>query len=388
MPADPDPKPIELSVVIPTFNEVHNVAEIVKRLDSALSGISWEVIFVDDLSPDGTADAVRQLARSDQRVRLISRHNRRGLSSAVVEGGLAAASDVIAVMDGDLQHDESILPELYEKVVSGEAAIASASRFLDEDRPEGLASDQRVKISNTGIQLANRLFDLDMSDPLTGFFVMRREVLLRALPELSEIGFKVLLDIIAASRPRPKVVELPFRFRERLHGESKLDSGVLYEFLLFFIEKKISRYVPLPARFISFALINSIGILCHLAVFLFVERLFGATFAVAQLVATLAALTFNYTVNNAVTYNDRRLRGVDFYVGFVMFAVLCSVGIFANIGVATMLHHQYGELIDLAPAMAGALITVVWNYVATQAFVWGRVRYPDLVSRKSERVKS
>ncbi|MES0826907.1 glycosyltransferase family 2 protein [Ruegeria sp. SCP11] len=379
---------IALSVVVPTFNEVRNVAELVNKLDSALDGISWEIIFVDDASPDGTADAVRKLARTDRRVRLISRHNRRGLSSAVVEGGLAAASDVVAVMDGDLQHDETILPKLYEKVASGEASIASASRFLAEEKPSGLSSETRVKISNTGIRLANRLFNLDMTDPLTGFFVFRREVLLRALPDLSEIGFKILLDLIAASRPRPKVVELPFMFRERVHGESKLDTGVLYEFFLFFIEKKISRFLPLPARFISFAMINCVGIICHMIVFIAVERLFGATFAASQLMATFVALTFNYSANNAITYNDRRLRGVDFYFGFVIFAVLCSVGIFANIGVATMLHDQYNNMIDLAPAMAGALITVVWNYVATQAFVWGRVRYPFLASRKSERANS
>ncbi|CUH42778.1 glycosyltransferase [Ruegeria atlantica] len=382
------PDQIALSVVVPTFNEVRNVAEVVNKLSTALVGISWEVIFVDDASPDGTADAVRELARKDRRVRLISRHNRRGLSSAVVEGGLAAASDVVAVMDGDLQHDETILPKLYEKVASGEASIASASRFLAEEKPSGLSSETRVKISNTGIRLANRLFNLDLSDPLTGFFAFRRDVLLRALPNLSEIGFKILLDLIAASQPRPKVVEVPFMFRERLHGESKLDMGVLYEFFLFFIEKKISRFLPLPARFISFAMINCVGIFLHMIVFIFAERLFGASFATSQITATMVALTFNYSANNAITYNDRRLRGSDFYLGFVIFALLCSVGIFANIGVATMLHDQYTNVIDLAPAMAGALVTVVWNYVATQAFVWGRVRYPVFVSQKSERAKS
>lgn len=365
--------PLLLSVIVPTFNERDNVAEFVRRLDATLSDISWEIIFVDDASPDGTADRVRALACHDRRVRLISRHNRRGLSSAVVEGILAAAADIVAVMDGDLQHDESVLPAMVERIQSGDADLVSASRFLSEDGADGLSSDTRLAISNSGIRLANGVFGLGMSDPLTGFFVVRRDVVLRALPELSELGFKILMDIIISSHPRPRIVEVPFRFRERQHGESKLDNRVLYDFFLFFLEKKVSRLIPVPARFISFAMINSIGILVHLAAFLPLSA--GLGFARAQLVATLIAMAFNYTVNNEVTYSDRKLRGQKFYAGFVIFATLCSLGVIANVGVASMLHQGYPGLMALLPAAAGAFVTVVWNYVATNVFVWGRGRF-------------
>ena len=365
--------PLLLSVIVPTFNERDNVAEFVRRLDATLSDISWEIIFVDDASPDGTADRVRALACHDRRVRLISRHNRRGLSSAVVEGILAAAADIVAVMDGDLQHDESVLPAMVQRIQSGDADLVSASRFLSEDGADGLSSDTRLAISNSGIRLANGVFGLGMSDPLTGFFVVRRDVVLRALPELSELGFKILMDIIISSHPRPRIVEVPFRFRERQHGESKLDNRVLYDFFLFFLEKKVSRLIPVPARFISFAMINSIGILVHLAAFLPLSA--GLGFARAQLVATLIAMAFNYTVNNEVTYSDRKLRGQKFYAGFVIFATLCSLGVIANVGVASMLHQGYPGLMALLPAAAGAFVTVVWNYVATNVFVWGRGRF-------------
>jgi len=365
--------PLLLSVIVPTFNERDNVAEFVRRLDATLSDISWEIIFVDDASPDGTADRVRALACHDRRVRLISRHNRRGLSSVVVEGILAAAADIVAVMDGDLQHDESVLPAMVERIQSGDADLVSASRFLSEDGADGLSSDTRLAISNSGIRLANGVFGLGMSDPLTGFFVVRRDVVLRALPELSELGFKILMDIIISSHPRPRIVEVPFRFRERQHGESKLDNRVLYDFFLFFLEKKVSRLIPVPARFISFAMINSIGILVHLAAFLPLSA--GLGFARAQLVATLIAMAFNYTVNNEVTYSDRKLRGQKFYAGFVIFATLCSLGVIANVGVASMLHQGYPGLMALLPAAAGAFVTVVWNYVATNVFVWGRGRF-------------
>ncbi|MDP1556929.1 MAG: glycosyltransferase, partial [Hyphomonas sp.] len=289
-----------LSVVVPTFNERENVPELVRRLDKVLVGQDWEVIFVDDNSLDGTADVIRELSRRDKRVRLIARHNRRGLSSAVIEGALAASSDIVAVMDGDLQHDESVLPRMLQIITSGEAELVSASRFLTEDGAAGLSSDTRVKISNTGNSLSNLLFKLNMTDPLTGFFMMRRNVVLRALPELSEIGFKVLIDLIVSAKPRPKVKEVAFQFRSRLHGESKLDNRVMYDFFLFFIEKKVSRYIPVPARFISFALVNSIGILVHMAILMPAVSLAGMAFNSAQLMATVFAMLFNYTANNAL----------------------------------------------------------------------------------------
>lgn len=373
-----------VSVVIPTFNERENISELVRRLDAALDGQVWEAIFVDDNSTDGTADAVREIARRDSRVRLISRHNRRGLSSAVIEGALAAASDVIAVMDGDLQHDEAVLPRMLEIIESGEADLVSASRFLSEDGAEGLSSDTRVKISNTGNALSNFLFRLEMTDPLTGFFMMRRSVVNNALPRLSEIGFKVMIDLIVSNKPRPRVREVPFKFRSRLHGESKLDNRVLYDFFLFFVEKKISRYIPIPARFISFSLVNAVGIGVHMAVLVPLVSLSQVAFNSAQLVATMIAMLFNYTVNNALTYRDRQLKGASYYAGFIMFALLCSVGVLGNIGVASIIHEQYDSLFYVLPAMAGAFITVVWNYIATQAFVWGndRLRRPVLRSQQ------
>jgi dolichol-phosphate mannosyltransferase len=366
--------PIQLSVVVPTFNERDNVPAIVERLDRTLSDIGWEVIFVDDSSPDGTAAAVRTLARTDPRVRLISRHNRRGLSSAVVEGGLAAAGDVVAVMDGDLQHDESVLPELYRRVAGGEADIAAASRFLATGTTEGLSSREREQMSNTGIKLANFCFGLKLTDPLTGFFAMRREALERATPNLSALGFKILLDVITSLKPRPKVVEVPFTFRAREHGESKLDNRVMYDFFLFFLEKMIGRFVPVPARFLSFAVVNGFGILLHLAILVPAVSVFGVGFDRAQLGATVVSMFSNYALNNAITYHDVSLKGWRFWFGFVVFAALCSVGIFANVGVASMLHREFAGLLYVLPALAGAFITVVWNYVATKFFVWGRAK--------------
>jgi dolichol-phosphate mannosyltransferase len=363
---------IQLSVVVPTYNERGNVALVIASLDRVLQSIAWEVIFVDDASPDKTAEVVRSLARHDPRVRLIYRHNRRGLSSAVVEGGMAASGDVIAVMDGDMQHDETVLPELYRRVASGDADIAAASRFLGDGVKDGLVTDRRVRISATGITFANRFFGLDLTDPLTGFFATRRETLDRALPDLSALGFKILLDLITATVPRPRVIEVPFRFRARAQGESKLDRRVMYDFFLFLLEKKIGRYFRVPARFLSFAIVNGLGILVHLILLAAAFSLFGLSFPLAQLVATIASMFFNFTMNNLITYNNAQLKGARFWRGFVVFSLLCSIGIFANVGVATMIYKEFSDLIYVVPATAGALITVVWNYAATKMLVWRR----------------
>jgi dolichol-phosphate mannosyltransferase len=203
---------------------------------------------------------------------------------------------------------------------------------------------------------------------------MRREALERATPNLSALGFKILLDVITSLKPRPKVVEVPFTFRAREHGESKLDNRVMYDFFLFFLEKMIGRFVPVPARFLSFAFVNGLGILLHLAILVPAVSLFGVAFATAQLVATVVSMFSNYALNNMITYHDVSLKGVRFWLGFFVFAAFCSVGIFANVGVASMLHRQFEGVLYVLPALAGAFITVVWNYVATKFFVWGRAK--------------
>jgi dolichol-phosphate mannosyltransferase len=369
-------RPIELSVVIPTYNERDNVAAVVESLEKVLGADGWEVIFVDDASPDGTAEAVRNLGRLDRRVRLISRHNRRGLASAVVEGALAASGEIVAVMDGDLQHDEAVLPELYRRVAEDEADIASASRFLEDHAREGLSSDQRLHMSNTGIAMANRFFGLELTDPLTGFFVVRRERLEQAVPHLSGLGFKILLDLITSMDPPPRVSEAPFRFRQRTSGESKLDRRVMYDFVLFFMEKWIGRFAPIPGTWLSLALVSALGLLTHLAVVIPAVSTLEVPFVPAQLLATAASMFATFSANNLISHKDSTLRGRRFWIGLAVFTLLCAVGIFANVGVAALIRADFPQLLYVIPALAGAMISVVWNFAASKAFARWKKRPP------------
>ena len=359
--------PAELSIISPTFNEAANVARVVAALDTALSGIRWEVIFVDDDSPDGTADAVRAIARADPRVRILQRVGRRGLSSACVEGIMASAAPCFAIMDADLQHDEAILSAMVDRMRQGDVDVVVGSRYIGGGST-GDWSRRRVWASRLATRLAARLTRTELHDPMSGFFMMRHDVFVSALPHLSAVGFKILLDI-AASSPRPlRVAELPYTFRTRQHGESKLDSLVLWEYAQLLLDKLFGHLIPV--RFLSFALVGGSGVVLHFLVLTLAFVLLGLHFGVAQGIATFAATSSNFFLNNVLTYRDQRLTGRRLAAGWVTFNLVCLTGALANVGVARWLfyHHGYWAL----SALAGIAVTTVWNYAMSSIFTWRR----------------
>ncbi|MDP1025672.1 glycosyltransferase family 2 protein [Sphingomonas sp. KR1UV-12] len=361
---------LDLAVVVPTFNERDNVATLVARLDQALGGRRWEVIFVDDDSPDGTADAVRDLGRVDARVRVIQRIGRRGLSSACVEGMCATAAPLVAVIDGDLQHDETLLPQMAALLVDDPALeLVVGSRFM-AGGGTGAWDRDRVSKSALATRLSRRVLKAELSDPMSGFFMIRTAVLRQVAPLLSAIGFKILLDIMTA-RARPLVfAELPYTFRIRTAGESKLDHVVAMEYLIALYDRRFGRFVPV--RFAMFSAIGALGVGLHMAVLSLLYVAAGASFLAAQIVATVVAMTGNFLLNNTLTYRDRRLRGWRQLVdGWVSFCLVCSVGAAANIGVAAFL-HDVREGAWAASALAGVLVGAVWNYALSSRFTWGR----------------
>lgn len=367
--AEPDVRvarhPASLTVVVPCYNERANVEPLVARLDKALPGIPWEVVFVDDNSPDGTADAVRALAEQDARVRCIRRVGRRGLSSAVIEGALSSSASVIAVMDGDLQHDETKLPEMLGVIEEG-ADLAVGTRRGEGGDAAGLASPWRHFLSDTGIRLARRILRVPISDPMSGFFMLPRALFERLAPRLTAKGFKILLDIALTAPRGLRVVEVPFRFSPRVEGESKLDVLVLAQFGALLLDKLFGGLLPL--RFLSFAAVGALGILVHLVVLVALRNTRAVPFETAQVAATLVAMIFNFHLNNQVTYRDQRLKGARFWRGLLLFVLVCGVGAIANIGIARVLY--IGHTGWNASGAVGAAIGVVWNYAVSATLVW------------------
>jgi dolichol-phosphate mannosyltransferase len=368
---------LQLAVVLPTYNEHANVGSMVARLDEALAGIAWEAIFVDDNSPDGTADEARAISRRDPRVRVIQRIGRRGLASAAIEGMLATAAPVVAVMDADHQHDPKLLPAMLEAVETGGYDVAVASRFAEGASTEAWGRPDRVKASGVANALARRLTGVELTDPMSGYFVLRAETFRADAHRLSGVGFKILLDILATVDTPLRVKEFPMHFAARAAGDSKLDRTVVFEFLVGLYDRWLGRVIP--TRFALFGTIGAAGVVVHMAVLALFLQVFGGTFKgqlvtafeLGQTTAAVVAMTFNFVLNNSLTYADKRLTGfVPLLKGWCKFALTCSVGLTANIGVAAILvrfgFHEYPA------AIAGIVIGSVWNFALSSRFVWGR----------------
>ena len=358
----------QLSVVVPTFNERENVTALFRKLETALAGIAWEVIYVDDDSPDGTWEVVRALALQDSRVRCIRRIGRRGLSGACIEGILASSAPCAAVIDADLQHDETQLPKMLALLQSGEAELVIGSRYIEGGSAESF-DRQRAGFSMLATQVAKRVLRVDVADPMSGFFAIRRDRFEQLAPELSTQGFKILLDIVATAQGSLRIREIPYSFGARLHGESKLDSMVALDFLGLVLAKLTGDVVTL--RFLLFATVGSIGLVVHLTALAIALDLFGWPFPEAQAFGALLAMTSNFLLNNFLTYRDQRLKGYGILRGLLLFYLVCSVGLFANVGVAFSVYDQ--EPIWWLAGAAGALMGVVWNYAMSGLFVWRKM---------------
>ncbi|MGO9702158.1 MAG: glycosyltransferase [Xanthobacteraceae bacterium] len=354
----------ELSIVVPTFNERANIPILVERLSRLLVACDWEVVFVDDNSPDGTAAAARAIGETDGRVRCIRRIGRRGLAGACLEGMLSSQARYVAVMDADLQHDESLLVGMLDCLRSGGADLAVASRYLYGGSAAGL-SKQRSRVSRWSNALVRHLLGIDLTDPMSGHFMIRRDVFETLAPGLSSQGFKILLDILATGRGRVRTIELPSTFRERQHGESKLDSKIALDFAAL-VTAKLTKDA-ISARFILFCLVGLTGIAVHLI--LLSTLLAGAlSFGAAQALATVGAIAWNFVLNNLFTYRDQRLTGWRFVTGLIWFQVICAIGAISNVGIATWI-YDYDNVWWIA-GLGGAVIGTVWNFVVSAAFVW------------------
>jgi dolichol-phosphate mannosyltransferase len=373
---------LQLAVILPTYNERNNIARMIERIDAALPGFVWEAIFVDDNSPDGTADVVRQIARGDPRIRVIERIGRRGLASAAIEGMCASSAPIVAVMDADGQHDPVLLPQMYAAVTSGDWDVAYASRFAEGASTEAWGRPDRVKASGFANAIARRVTGVDLTDPMSGFFMLRGETLRADAHRLSGVGFKILLDILATVDQPLRVKEFPLNFAARMDGESKLDRTVVFEFLIGLYDKWLGRIIP--TRFALFGTVGALGVVVQFALLWFTlsvilrERfVYGhwvvgeTTFTIANTLAAVVAMTFNFVLNNELTYADKRLRGVFPLIrGWAKFALTCSVGILANIASADALKNAHVN--DVIAVLVGIVIASVWNFALSSKFVWGK----------------
>ncbi|MCJ2183770.1 glycosyltransferase family 2 protein [Novosphingobium sp. 1949] len=375
-------RPLEVAIVLPTYNERRNIATMVERIDRELQGIAWEAIYVDDNSPDGTSDEVRMIAQANPRVRCIQRIGRRGLASAAIEGMCSTSAPYVAVMDADHQHDPALLVGMLAALRSGDYDLAYASRFAEGASTEAWGRPDRVKVSGLANKIANKVTGVELTDPMSGFFMLPTETLRKDAHRLSGVGFKILLDILATSETRLRVKEFPLNFAARAEGESKLDQTVVFEFLVGLYDKWLGRIIP--TRFALFGTVGAMGVVVQFAaLWLVLSVILGErfvyghwetgrlTFMTANTIAAAVAMTFNFVLNNELTYSDKRLRGFGpLLKGWAQFAITCSLGLLANVGAAYVLKNI--GVHDVLAVMTGIVLAAVFNFALSSKFVWGK----------------
>lgn len=363
-----------LAVVIPTFNERANVPELISRLDTVLDGIAWELLFVDDDSPDGTAALIASYARRDPRVRLLHRIGRRGLSSACIEGVLATTAQYIAIMDADMQHDETILPAMLMRLREHGLDLVVGSRHTAGGSMGQFCASRRL-LSRVGRRASHAVCQCPLTDPMSGYFLFTRSFFYEVVHRLHGGGFKILVDMLASSSRPVRLDEVGYTFRLRRFGESKLDVNTAIEYLFLLMHKLTNGLIP--TRFAAFAMVGAAGLAVHL---LTLGALLGVhwRFLTAQIASTYAAMAVNFFLNNLITWHDRSLRGVRLISGLISFFVVCSFGAWANAVFARFLFED-GARWYLAGA-AGIVLSSVWNYSMANLFTWQQSRRSDALT--------
>lgn len=359
------------SLILPTYNEAENLQELLPKAEAVLANIIHEIIIVDDDSPDGTWRAAQELSEDRDDIHVIRRIGRRGLSSAVVEGFLAAKGDVLAVMDADMQHDLSLLPRMYDAVTSG-VNIAIGSRYI-EGGSVGAWDERRHLLSRIATRMAVRLCKVDIRDPMSGFFALDRATFEATLPRLNPKGFKILLDLLAHIPSGVTAKEIPFTFGVRRYGESKLSHRVQIEFLEYIYDVTFGRFVPLT--FVKYCIVGTFGVVVQVMAYEILSSLFrnGAAlsisgFSIAVIGSIETAIIFNFLINNIWTFAHIRLKGCALLLGFLTFNAACAVGALANYATATFLFsHSIPELVSV---IIGAFIGTFWNYGMNRLMTW------------------
>ena len=358
-----------ISIVIPTFNEQNNVSNIINQLLSLDIVYEIEIIVVDDNSYDGTAKLVREYGRLDKRVRLISRLGRSGLSSAIKEGCLCASGDIIAVMDADGQHDPTYIELALRKIELKKVDIILGSRFMKGSIIKGLSKERKNSSS-----IANNLARLSLygsydylTDYMSGFFVFKRNACIELIEKIDVHGFKFLYELLAISKGKFKILEIPLIFNERMHGNSKLDLPVVWDFLISLLHSFSGRIFP--RRAVSFALVGSTGVFIQLSTIYFLLAVTNFDFETVLPVGVIIAASSNFIINNILTFRSNKLLGKSFYTGLLKFLLVSSLPIIANVGVTNLFYSKFSTNTFFSQLL-GIFVVFIWNYAASSKVVW------------------
>lgn len=369
-----------LSLIICTLNEGAAIRSVVTEIGEHLTGIDYEIVVVDDDSKDNTAAEVLDLGKSDPRVRLFVRKGERGLSSAAIKGWDIAKGRVLGIMDGDGQHDPVAIRALADMILAGDKDLVCASRYIG--KTETGLSFIRDLGSKAATLATGLVLKVPLTDPMSGCFMMTRDWYDTARPNLTGVGFKILVDVVASTKVKPRFGEVKAALRQRQGGESKLDIRVVLDLAALLVEKATNGIIT--ARFVLFGLVGVSGAFVYalvLAVSHYLLRVEGALPLYRYQVrwddiinyglAIWLSMTWNFWLNNILTFRDKRLKGLPMLTGLLGFYVACSIGAVLSLGVAILLKDYFG-FHWFAAGITAALLSGVWNYWGAKALAWNQ----------------
>jgi len=354
----------ELSLIVPTYNESENIKTLVERVHKSLSDYNYELIVVDDNSPDGTAELAKSLS-SKYPVRVIVRTNERGLASAVVAGFKQAKGDILGVIDADLQHPPEFVPNLIKGVKEG-ADVAIASRYIKGGAIEGWTLKR--KIISLGAKLpANVLLTAarKIKDPLSGFFLFRKQVIEGT--ELSPTGYKILLEVLVKGKPA-RVVEIPYTFRERERGKSNLTAKEQINYLKHLY--RLAWYDGGIRRFIKFCVVGASGTGVYLGLLTLFTEVAGLRYMISAAIAYEISIITNFLLNEFWTFSDRRTPGIrSFFIRGIKFNLVSLVGLGIHEGVLIFFTDVVGFFYIIS-AIFGIASAMLWNFFSNLTWTW------------------
>jgi len=354
---------LDLSIIIPTRNERENLPVIIGKLQEVMEGRHYEIVIVDDDSEDGTWQVAEEFSKRCQNIRVIRRINRKGLSSAITEGFLLGKGKYVAVLDADLQHDHRLITAMLDEI--GDCDVVIGSRYMDQKSVPGWDS-WRSRLSRAGTTVAQKLLKQEISDPMSGFFMIRRKIILEIAPQLFEQGYKILFDILIR-RPDLKVKELPYDFKARLYGTSKLTAAVIFDFA----DLLISRAIPsrFNFQFIRYGVVGASGVVIHLFTLYLLHVAMGLLYPVALVFAIETAMVSNYILNNLWTFKEHRFLGLLWWKGLVKFNLACMLGSAINLAIGWYLVEN--TVPWFYASVLGIWVGMSWNYLTNRFFTWG-----------------
>ena len=359
-------------MIVPTYNERENIDLLLDRLGAVLADLDYEIIVVDDDSPDLTWELAEARAASDGRLRVLRRVGRRGLSSAVLDGMTASRGSVLAVMDADLQHDEEALPEIISAVLDEGAEVCLGTR----EAPGGSYGEfgpMRHVLSWVGAQLARRALGITVTDPMSGYFAVSRERFDAVRGSINPRGFKIMLELVARG-PRPRIAEVPYRFRSRINGQTKLTSSVAGAYLLALADLALARRSL--GRFATFVAVALTGLSFRFSADS-VLALFGLT-TLAPLIAAEIGVLCEFAAHDRLTFRSSRRNRLGTLVRFHVVSLHAALALssVANIAETSVTSPDTGteQLVALGLSTAGVVAVVLVSFVLNSVWTWSRPR--------------